>query len=460
MKRYNHLLLFALTLFVWGSYAEIKKDSSESEKWYQQNVATLNHDLTKYLKIAQESFSVPLNAKPIKALIVPHAGYDFSGLCAACAYQTLLGPDGKKNETIKRVIVLAPSHFESFKGIALPAYSAYKTVLGNCEVDEKILRKLNRKYNFQTLPVLKSKEHSIEMQLPFLQRTIKNFKLIPLLVGTLLPQDAKKCASVLKNFLDSSTLLVVSTDFIHFGKNFAYTPVKKNIYNSIKAVDGSALRAIVNGSLEQFNALIAATNATICGFTPLQIFISLLNQKGLGEVSSSLCCYYNSAQIIAAQKGDTIDLKKMLIPPLDYEMNSAVSYASLVFTAGKESGITLSEYEKKALLQTSRAALENSFKDKADQLQDNLLYPLMNAHSEEKRGVFVTLKTKRGTLRGCIGTVSADQPLYKNVIAMTKAAAFEDPRFNQVQKQELKNIIIEISVLEKAKPIKNYQDIL
>lgn len=413
--------------------------------------ALLTNDLKNYFKIAHDHFPITVPHNSVKALVVPHAGYDYSGLCAACAYQSLLTSTGKKNETIKQVIILAISHFDAFKGIALPIYKEYKTILGTVPVDHKTIKRIKRKHKIIERDSQQSKEPAIEMQLPFLQHTIKDFKIIPFIVGKVTKPEAYAFAQSLKTLIDPSTLVIVSTDFTHFGKNYSYSPFTRNILLSIQALDNQAINSLIQGSYDQFDALLQISRATICGLNALRVFLALLDLKALGQTNPFLSCYYTSAQMTAARKGEEIVINSLFKTPGDFSFTNSVSYASLVFSSEKPP-TSLSEYDKHALLKTARDVLENHLKDKKNALEDHFFYPPLSLALQKNAGALVTLKNKKGIIKGKSGIMTSDKPLYKIIIDLTKQA-LKETRLTQEMKEEIDNLMIEISVLEKMSPI-------
>lgn len=442
------------------------KMSHLSSQWYHQEKNKLEKDLDFYLSTAKKEFSVKTNPDKVKVLIVPHAGFYYSGLCAATAYQTLLKMN-KPNNKIKNIIILAPSHTKSFKGIAIPNFETYQTVLGKIDVNKEKLSKLKTNKNFKIIKNIFNKEHAIEIQLPFLQRTIKNFKFIPLIVGQINNENYEQIAQTIKKIIDDNTLIVISTDFIHYGKNYQYTPFKRDILDFIRFVDSAALEAIGKQSFNLFNTVIKNSNATICGKNCIRILLKLLEKKSFEQTSFEqtelkprLTCYYTSAQLTQARIKNTINIKKLLSNLPDRLVRNSVSYAGLIFTTQKLQTLKeedkLTNFEKKSLLELAFRSIQNEFLE--NKLPDHLLWPIKSLGIQKQAGAFVTLN-KNGNLKGCIGRIVTNKVLFKTVQEMAKAAAFNDKRFNPLKKDELKDINISISVLTKPKQIQNYKEI-
>ena len=328
-----------------------------SNAWYPNNAQELSQHIDDYFEKAQKHFYVESDPKMIKALIVPHAGHYFSGLCAATAYQTLFETKNLrsielKNKKIDRVIVLCPTHTTFFKGVALPHYDAYQTALGTINIDEEAVKVLSENSIFKELPEAHNKEHAIEIQLPFLQKTICNFSLIPLIVGHINNQDIQSIGDSLKKVIDDNTLIIISSDFIHYGKFYEYAIFENHIMNKIKFTDSLAIDAISTMKLNPFEKNLKETGATICGQNPIKILLQLAEQKCLGDVEQRLTCYYTSQHMAKTRKKWNDFDPYLLIGNIpDKDVDSCVSYAGMALTTQKLNTLKkenqLTSYEKK-----------------------------------------------------------------------------------------------------------------
>lgn len=434
--------------------------------WYAHDPDRLHAELDAYLAQAEQNFSLSnVTSSSVRALIVPHASHFYSGLCAAAAYQALR-ENHAKNQTIKRVIILAPSHFTLFHGISLPSYTDYQTPLGRIHVDEKAIKMLTSCNQFHRVPEAHEPEHSLEIQLPFLQKTIADFSLVPLVVGDIREEAYSEICNQLGKIIDNNTLVVVSSDFVHHGKDYQYQLFDRDILDHIRQIDSMALQAIFAQSFGQFAYCLHETDATICGREPIKLLLALLQKNKIKKVNGHLCCSYTSAHLEQARKRsqETIDIAKLMQLVPDAQAQRSVSYASVIFAQpareSLESKDSLTGYEKKALLACSRATLENIVKPEDLQKPDQLIVPIASPGLLAQSGAFVTLNKKSGELRGCIGRITRSDPLFQTVMAMTYAAALHDTRFTPVQANELDNLIIDISILTPPTPIKSYQDIV
>lgn len=456
-----------------------------SSGWYEQTKPALEQQLKENFDIAARFFDVAVASSTIRAIIAPHAGYGFSGIAAAAAYYPLFDDKIKrtKNTYIKRVIVLAPSHHVAFAGVAIPDFTVYRTVLGDITVDGEAILTLKRALAlFKVIPGLYAAEHSLEVQLPFLQSTVADFKLIPLIIGEMTGASIKEVANVLfaqKGLLGASTLVVVSSDFVHQGPSYGYQPVKKHILDGIRQIDSQVVRAVAAQDLNQFNEVIQRTGATVCGQGPLRLLLALLNQGALGRqlesrlephLESWLACYYTSAQRERTRGGmnQDINVNVLMGDCPDAEAQNSVSYVSMIFTTPQRVSLPLIDrltaYEKRALLKLARTSITNEFVVTDAKKTSELLLPLASEGLMMPAGAFVTLTTKTlntaGDLRGCIGRITTHEPLFLTVQKVAREAAFSDSRFSPVRAKELSAIAIDISVLEQPVKVASWKDIV
>ena len=381
-------------------------------------------------------------AKPEKidgdiiALIEPHAGYKYSGIGAARGYKLL------KGKNYKRVIILAPSHYSWFDGVSTLNATHYRTPLGLIPIDREVCDKLLKEPHFKLVPEAYKKEHSLEIQLPLLQQSLKDFKLVPLIVGEVNGDEFKKIAMSIKKFVDNETLLVASSDFTHYGFNFGYVPFKKDIKQNLKKLDNGAIEKILKLDFNGFMKYQDSTGITVCGRRPIAILLEILPEKTRGTLVS----YYTSGDLLG-----------------DY--TSSVSYTTIAFSApsGKMDTQTISEgdldkSEKETLLKLARATLEEYLT--GIRLNKEFLKSLnLTPKLRENRGVFITIK-KHGDLRGCIGYIEAIKPLHEAVEENTINACSRDYRFPPMIRDEVKEVKLEISVMSPLKVLNKPEDII
>ena len=396
-------------------------------------------------KLAAEidGFLSKVDAPPVEnahALIVPHAGYQFSGQVAAYSYKQVAG------KRFTRVIVMGPSHQLPMENVAnVPDATAFATPLGETPIDTDFVAALKKHPEFRTIRGADVSEHSVQIQLPLLQRTVGEFKFVPIVVGQLDLETTRRMAQILAGLIDPNTLVVASSDFTHFGPNYGYMPFKDDIQANLEKLDMGAWGFIEKKDLDGLAKYIEQTRTTICGRCPIGILLAMLPP----EMAPHLLKYDTSGRIT----GDT---------------TNSVSYCAIAFAgswtlgqpieAEQKKSAALTEDEKAQLLKLARATLEGYVKNGKAPSPDELginITPGMN----EAMGAFVTLK-ENGDLRGCIGEIFPQRSLYKAVIAHAVDAGVNDPRFQKVKAEELPLLHYEISALTQPYPVNSYNDIV
>jgi len=360
------------------------------------------------------------------AIVSPHAGYEYSGPVAAYGYSLL---KGRKYE---RVVVISPTHVEPFNFSSVYGGDAYATPLGEILVDKEFVSQLVATKAARIAPqghglVSGRGEHAIEVQLPFLQRTLGSFKLVPIVMGDQSYEACRSLGVALAKLIAANpeTLIVASSDLSH------YHPYKEAV-----SIDGKTLRAVQEWDYLSMSRNFDAQVWEACGGAP--IIAAMMAAERLGAKEAQLLKYANS--------GDTSG-----------EKSRVVGYGSVAFANG--SGVaakpfTLGDREKKALLALARKSVETAVRE--HRLTD--LPPSDMPALLEERGAFVTLREK-GELRGCIGQVSASKTLASTVREVAALAALRDSRFQPVQASELASLDYEISVLSPLRHVMNVQEI-
>ena len=341
----------------------------------------------------------------IRGLVSPHAGYIYSGVVAAAGYRQIA-------PSIRTVILIGPSHRFPLKGPSIPSVTAYQTPLGDVRLAQ-LAFKLRKLPIFESVPEAHKMEHSIEVQLPFLQVMLKAFEIVPILINS---GDPKALASALAPHIDNNTLIVASTDLSH------YYPYEKAV-----SLDRICTSAITNA---EFSSM------PLCEACGKQAVMTLMHIAEIKNWDAKLIDYKNS--------GDTAGGK-----------DNVVGYASIAFVDRKKESKKMKEsisaQDKKALLRLARSAIEAKLSD-AVKVERPGTSPIL----KEDRGCFVTLH-KHGQLRGCIGTIEPVCPLVECVEKNAQNAAFRDPRFPRLSAEELSDIDIEVSVLSVPERL-NFKD--
>jgi len=391
-------------------------------QFYPGEKAELSANLDNLLTQATPS-AVPKEKIP-QILIVPHAGYSYSGTVAAQGFAEL------KNRRYQRVILLGSSHRTFFENAAVSTVDGWETPLGIVKVDKEFTQKLlGENIGLSTDPEYQAAEHSLEVEIPFLQHIFGDeLKIVPILLGQTTPEFEEKLATALFKYIDSSSLIVVSTDLSHY-----------SVYETANEVDQQTIAAILTGNpatLDQTTTELMAQGhpnlqTCVCAQTAVRVALHL-GQK-LGGLESKFLKYTNS--------GDTGPQK-----------DQVVGYAAIAFSTERD-GTNLNKIEQAELLKVAQTTLEQYLVD-----QTTPTVGVQNPFLEKPLGAFVTLR-KDEKLRGCIGRFEPNQPLWQIVQQMAIAAATEDRRFSPVTATELPQIKIEISVLSPRRRIKSAAEI-
>ena len=374
--------------------------------------------------------------RDVAALIVPHAGYYFSGNVAAAAYMAI-----PRDKPYKRIFLLGPSHHEWLDGASVNTEADYyATPLGQVKVDHETALALTAADSvFRYEPKAHDREHCLEVQLPFLQRRFggdgKSTQtsedsvppIVPIIISTNDFQKLKRMADVLKPYLTEENLFIVSSDFSHYPK-----------YEDACKVDALTGKAVESGDVEQFiaaleeNARSGVRNLATSACGELAIATLLMMIDSTYEVKHLM--YQNSGD---AEESDH---------------SRVVGYHAFAIVRKASQEFSLSEDEKRMLKEIALTSIKDSLDGKPISHHSPL-----TSHLSEKCGAFVSLH-KHGRLRGCIGHFGEDVPLHEIVAEMARAAAFEDPRFMPVTADELSDIDIEISVLTPMRRIQSLDE--
>jgi hypothetical protein len=384
--------------------------------FYPGEAGTLSKTVDGLLAAAPEHY-IPR----LKALVCPHAGYEFSGQTAAIAYKLLAGRD------VQTVVVMGPSHYAWFKGACIPNADAYKTPLGLVPISPKAktlaaiapfeleprcpvqwpgwYRQSPRPAPEEGQDTPETWEHSVEVQVPFLQKVLKNFQIVPVVIGE---PDPAQVAKALADIVDDKTIVVASSDLSHY-----------HTYQAAKALDDRCVKAICDVDIDS----MAGQEA--CGKLPILTLLHLARQKGW---KAQLLDYRNSGDVTG-------------------DKDRVVGYTAVAFYAPAPENLSASE--RKFLLELARKTLASvTAGGSVPEVAEKDVPPKL----AEKKACFVTL-TKEGALRGCIGHLTAMEPLHQAVAENARNAALRDPRFLPVKPDELDKIKIEISVLTEPQPL-------
>ena len=412
------ILAFVYQLSIASCFSGDVKYPNAAGTFYPDDAAELSRMIGGFLEAAKPE---PVQGG-IFALISPHAGYGYSGQTASLGYKLITGRE------YKTVVIIGPSHSFGFSGVSVYPQGAFRTPLGDLEVDKIFAQKLlDKESNIFFEPRAFEKEHSVEVQLPFLQKVISGFRIVPIVMGDCTLLECQKLAGLLKEAIGErkDVLVVASSDMAH---RYDYEEVEKAdklTLSSLEKMDGEGL---YYGFREQ--------RLEMCGMLPVVTTIMLA--KELGHNKLKVLSYTNSAIVTGNKNKGTW----------------TVGYTSCVIDQEKKGETAmLNKNQKKKLLEIARNSIQEYLKTgkKLEVIEtDPVLF--------KENGAFVTLH-EHGELKGCIGSLTGSQPLYLTIRDMAVESATGDPRFSPVILPELKNIEIEISVLSPMERVSSIDEI-
>ncbi len=414
------VLLMVFSIQSWGG--DMIKEPNVAGGFYSADPKELS-DSIDYLE--QSTGPVPTDRK-VEIAIAPHAGYPYSGPVAAYTYKAIA------HNHYKTIVIIGPSHFFPFEGISVWPKGGFKTPLGIVPVDEDFAQALLKESpSFKFLPQVYEREHAIEVELPFLQKTFGSVSIVPILMGDPDPQVCRDLAVALDKLIGQrdDVLILISSDMSHY-----YT------YDVANRMDALTLQAIQAIDPEKFFEGNVSRKMEMCGFVPVTTALIYARLRGIRHVEV----------LKHANSGDTSGDKSRV-----------VGYSSVIFyndllgqPESQESQVkALNSAEKKELLKIARHSIETFVK--TGKIPD---IAVKDTRLNEYEGAFVTIR-KQGALRGCIGNIIGQEPLYETVRDMAVAAASQDPRFTPLTVAELNSIDIEISVLSKPRRVKDASEI-
>jgi len=426
-------LVFVFIIILFLTACSVEQASNDMPKeirppavagqFYPAAAEEITEQINGYLKQA----STPPVAGEIKAIIVPHAGYDFSGQVAAYAFKLL---EGVK---INTAVLIGNSHTAYFDGAAIDSSDVWQTPLGQVAVDKELADKLIKadsaiKYDAS----VHGQDHVLEVEIPFLQVVLAgNFKIVPIMLGNKADDSYKKLAKALKDNLGENDVVVVSSDMSHYPKHEDANKIDRGALEKIKSGKVDELEKYVE-SVE--NSGVANEQTVLCGIDAVKTLLELARLSGWDKIE--VLKYLNSGDVSGI--GDK---------------NRVVGYGAVAFAQIQTAG-GLNREQRELLLTMAKETVE-SFVTTGQAPE----FDVTDERLKQKQGAFVTL-TKNGQLRGCIGQiVPSDEPLWQVVREMAVAACSEDGRFNPVEKSELDELEYEVSVLSAPEAIDDWKKI-
>jgi AmmeMemoRadiSam system protein B/AmmeMemoRadiSam system protein A len=398
-------------------FAKEVRKAAKAGTWYPADSTTIKKDIDHLTRLARKTrIHLPANKK-LKALILPHAGYAYSGWTAAHAVFMLPG------KQFSKVILMGPDHYIGFRNGAISDVSAYDTPLGTTKLHPDAATLRTGSNLFQAIPASDRAEHSLEMVLLFLQSYIENLQIVPIVVG---PTQIPQFADALEGIRDANSLLVVSSDLSHFLS-----------YDEAVERDRETIRWITK--LSPIKLLKSENRA--CGSNPISVLIHLARRH---QWQPLLLHYSNS--------GDTSG-----------DRSRVVGYAAIAFFGDQrmqentEINQHLNEEQGQVLVKLARQTIMEELGEAVPPHEsESVISSLSESCYQTHCGTFVTLKIG-GQLRGCIGSLTATEPLSEGVRNNAINAAFRDPRFSPLTGKELPKVEIEVSILSEPQPLE-YSD--
>jgi AmmeMemoRadiSam system protein B/AmmeMemoRadiSam system protein A len=409
MRKISLIIFLSLCLSISSAWSQGIRKAVWAGKFYEKKAEILSQQIDQFLENAKK-ISSP--GEQILALIAPHAGYVYSGQTAAHAYRLIQGKD------YKSVIIIAPSHRYGFKGCSIYSEGGYETPLGTAEIDEPLAAEISKASGFKYIPQAHQMEHSVEVQIPFIQKTLPQAKIVPIVMGYPTRKTITRLADALIEVLPGkNAVIIISTDMSHF------FPKKKANEADSKTI--SLIQSLETNSLIK---KLEGRENIMCGGGP--VVSSLLYAQKRGEAKVEILHYADSSQLAGESQ--------------------VVGYlAAAIYSKNPTPNFSLSPEEKTELLRLARSAINQFIKER--KIID---YSTENLNFLTKKGAFVTLR-KKEFLRGCIGFIEPVLPLYQAVIKTSVYAACTDQRFPPVSEEELDDLEIEISVLSPLKKIRD-----
>ena len=406
MKKSTVIFLSAFLLFfpaVSGCSEDVKQPAVAGS-FYPEDASMLRTTVDAYLAAAGKSGP---GSGRLLALIAPHAGYLYSGSIAAHSYRHL------SEREVETVILIGASHAASFSGASVYAGEGMATPLGTVKIAKKIARELlNEKAGVQFAPDAFSREHSLEVQLPFLQQTLKNVRVVPILIGNPTQASFAHLADKLTEIIrkEPKTIILTSTDLSHYHDS-----------RTAIAMDKKVIDAIARMSPEDLERLLVSGEGEMCGGYP--VILTMMIARNLGATNGVLFKSANSGDVTG-------------------DKSRVVGYAAM--------GIyktTITEKQKQELLRLAKNTIIE-FVGKARVPEYTTEDPMLQANG----ATFVTIN-RNHMLRGCIGNINPDKPLYRSVVQNAVSACSRDPRFRPMTSEELKDMSVEVTILSPLEPL-------
>ncbi len=413
----RNIIFIGVLLMAQNCEGKEYRASPHAGTWYPGTEKELSQMIQTFLKETR----VKVQGE-IMGLVSPHAGYMYSGPVAAFAYKQVQG------KSFDDVLIIGPSHRHGFYGASVDLMAGRNTPLGTIDFDQELAERLKKESKSIVYePAAHAAEHSVEIQMPFLQAVLGQFKAVEIIMGT---QDYEICKSLSQAIVQATKgrriLIVASSDLSHYHSQ-----------EEAEGLDNLVVEAVAKYDPELLYNRFKTDSCEACGAGP--IITAMLVAREMGATHSKPLYYATSGDITG-------------------DRSQVVGYMAAAFFKGEDAkiGVDLgfSDDEKAKLKDIARLSIEAAVKAKKPSEPEGITKKL-----KEPYGIFVTIN-KHGNLRGCIGRIIGDQPLYLSCQQMARAAAIEDPRFPPVTVDELKDLEIEISILTPLQKLEKKEDIV
>ncbi len=416
------------------------REPAVAGKFYPDSAAKLRNAIEQFLQDA-----LPVKVKKPVAIIVPHAGYIFSGQICADGFKQV------SHEKYDVIVILGTNHTNSsFQKISLYPGSGFRTPLGKAPIDRKVISALIKEDPADCVldKSLHESEHSVEVMVPFIQVIFPDAKIVPVVVGSpdmqICARFGRALAKVLKN---RRALIVASSDLSHYPSAENAGFVDRETLAVVAKLDPGIFQATLKS---QAGRSIPNLHTSVCGEAP--ILATMVAAGDLGATRGVVVSYANSGDMSVGDRSRVVGYGAVVFTAEDKDKGKPAATSSQPTAATVSAELTPSD--KKAMLTFARKTISRILTTGTVPLARGF-----EARLQQPRGVFVTLR-KKGDLRGCIGRMIADEPLARLVGVMSLQAAFNDKRFPQLTADELKDIEIEISVLTPMKQVAGADDIV
>jgi len=415
-----------------GAHGTQVKNPGVAGSFYPAEPDMLNTQLNGYFSRVK---NLPQIKGKVLGVLAPHAGYEFSAQTAAYSFSVI-------DDTYDDIIVIGTAHYSPVYGLNTCLYDRFRVPTGEAQCDTQAIKKLIEKSGvFKEVKDAFAQEHSVEVELPFLLKKVKAFKIIPIVVSDISLQDAKSAADAVYDVLkDKKVLVVISSDLSHYPPADIAVKSDRECLSAVLTLDTQKIEETADDLVIKYTQQNEVTAA--CGEKAIITGIEIMKKFGLDK--AVLLHTANSSDVPPADKTRVVGY-------------GAVAFVDSSAVSGAQDNaldINLTKEQKIKMLKIVRESISTCIKDRK-LMENNDKDPVF----DKNYGVFVTLN-KDNQLRGCVGLIEPVKALRQGLVEMSCAAALQDTRFTPVSLDEMKNIEVEISILSPPKKIKSVDEIV